>query len=80
MCTTLIDADVQPTYVRVNVKGKVFQLVLPEEVKPDSSYAQRSQVTGHLMVTMPKVLIRIGLFSRCPNKNAWTDGDDYFNL
>ncbi len=55
MCTTLIDADVQPTYVKVVVKGKIFQLVLPEEVRPDSSYAQRSQTTGHLIVTMPKV-------------------------
>ncbi|OXA52094.1 Protein tilB [Folsomia candida] len=55
LCITLIDADVQPTYVRVTVKGKIFQLVLPEEVRPDSSYAQRSQTTGHLIVTMPKV-------------------------
>uniref|UniRef100_A0A8U8AUC6 Leucine-rich repeat-containing protein 6 n=1 Tax=Geospiza parvula TaxID=87175 RepID=A0A8U8AUC6_GEOPR len=43
------------TYIRVLVKGKPFQLVLPEEVKPDSSSAKRSQTTGHLVVTMPKV-------------------------
>ncbi|KAI1243640.1 hypothetical protein IHE44_0001273 [Lamprotornis superbus] len=49
--TSLLDIDVQPTYVRVLVKGK---LVLPEEVKPDSSSAERSQTTGHLVVTMPK--------------------------
>ncbi|CAL8121864.1 unnamed protein product [Orchesella dallaii] len=55
MCTTLIHADVQPFYVKVTMKGKIFQLVLPEEVKPDSSFAQRSQATGHLIVTMPKV-------------------------
>ncbi|ODM98810.1 Protein tilB [Orchesella cincta] len=55
MCTTLIHADVQPFHVKVTMKGKIFQLVLPEEVKPDSSYAQRSQATGHLIVTMPKV-------------------------
>nr|XP_023671375.1 protein tilB homolog isoform X1 [Paramormyrops kingsleyae] len=53
MDTSLLDVDVQPTYIRVTVKGKVFQLVLPAEVLPDSSTAQRSQTTGHLVVTMP---------------------------
>ncbi|RVE61284.1 hypothetical protein OJAV_G00169030 [Oryzias javanicus] len=53
MDTSLIDADVQPTYVRVNIKGKIFQIVLPAEVKPDSSTAQRSKTTGHLLLTMP---------------------------
>ncbi|NXS37265.1 TILB protein, partial [Pomatostomus ruficeps] len=52
--TSLLEVDVQPTYIRVLVKGKPFQLVLPEEVKPDSSSAKRSQTTGHLVVTMPK--------------------------
>ncbi|XP_039701821.1 dynein axonemal assembly factor 11 [Pteropus medius] len=55
MDTSLIDVDVQPTYVRVTVKGKPFQLVLPAEVKPDSSSAKRSQTTGHLVICMPKV-------------------------
>ncbi|NXU59411.1 TILB protein, partial [Turnix velox] len=54
MDTSLLDVDVQPTYIRVLVKGKPFQLVLPEEVKPDSSSAKRSQTTGHLVVSMPK--------------------------
>ncbi|XP_071409924.1 dynein axonemal assembly factor 11-like isoform X2 [Pithys albifrons albifrons] len=52
--TSLLNVDVQTTYIRVLVKGKPFQLVLPEEVKPDSSSAKRSQTTGHLVVTMPK--------------------------
>ncbi|NWI88307.1 TILB protein, partial [Pitta sordida] len=52
--TSLLEVDVQPTYIRVLVKGKPFQFVLPEEVKPDSSSAKRSQTTGHLVVTMPK--------------------------
>ncbi|XP_074433957.1 dynein axonemal assembly factor 11-like isoform X3 [Larus michahellis] len=52
--TSLLDVDVQPTYIRVLVKGKPFQLVLPEEVKPDISSAKRSQTTGHLVVSMPK--------------------------
>ncbi|XP_067386479.1 dynein axonemal assembly factor 11 [Emydura macquarii macquarii] len=53
--SSLIDVDVQPTYLRVMVKGKPFQLVLPAEVKPDSSSAKRSQTTGHLVISMPKV-------------------------
>ncbi|XP_004837986.1 protein tilB homolog isoform X6 [Heterocephalus glaber] len=55
MDTSLIEVDVQPMYVRVMVKGKPFQLVLPAEVKPDSSSAKRSQTTGHLVISMPKV-------------------------
>ncbi|KAM7074987.1 dynein axonemal assembly factor 11 isoform 2-T2 [Molossus nigricans] len=55
MDTSLIDVDVQPTYVRVMVKGKPFQLALPAEVRPDSSSARRSQTTGHLVICMPKV-------------------------
>ncbi|XP_074058547.1 dynein axonemal assembly factor 11 isoform X2 [Macrotis lagotis] len=55
MDSSLIDVDVQPTYVRVMVKGKAFQLILPAVVKPDSSSAKRSQTTGHLVITMPKV-------------------------
>ncbi|KAK3923940.1 Protein tilB-like protein [Frankliniella fusca] len=53
--TSLIDADVQPKYVRVYIKGKVFQMVLPEAVHPDKSTAKRSQSTGHLVIEMPKV-------------------------
>lgn len=51
----LLDVDVQPRYVRVMVKSKVFQVRLEEEVSPDKSTAQRSQVTGHLLITLPKV-------------------------
>eukprot|EP00055_Hartaetosiga_balthica_P004620 m.12409 g.12409 ORF g.12409 m.12409 type:complete len:470 (+) comp3995_c0_seq2:274-1683(+) len=53
--TSQIDLDVQPTYVRITIKDHVFQLRLPEEVHPDKGNAQRSQITGHLIVTMPKV-------------------------
>ncbi|XP_028283189.1 dynein axonemal assembly factor 11 [Parambassis ranga] len=55
MDTSLLDVDVQPTYARVSVKGKIFQIVLPAEVKPDSSTAKRSQTTGHLVLTMPRL-------------------------
>ena len=53
MDTSLLDCDVQPNYVRITLKGKVFQLVLWREVNCDASTAQRSQITGHLLVTMP---------------------------
>ncbi|XP_062336495.1 dynein axonemal assembly factor 11 isoform X1 [Osmerus eperlanus] len=54
MDTSLMDVDIQPVYARVTIKGKIFQLVLPTEVQPDSSTAKRSQTTGHLVLTMPK--------------------------
>nr|XP_033789503.1 protein tilB homolog isoform X2 [Geotrypetes seraphini] len=52
--TSLVHVDVQPTYIRVTVKNKLFQFVFPTEVKPDGSSAKRSQTTGHLVITMPK--------------------------
>ena len=55
MDSSLLVADVQPTYAKIVIKSKTFQIVLPEEVKPDSSLAQRSKTTGHLVITMPKL-------------------------
>ncbi|CAG9467552.1 unnamed protein product [Pedinophyceae sp. YPF-701] len=52
--TSLIQADVQPRVVRLLVKGRLFQYVLPDEVLSDQAIAQRSQTTGELVVTMPK--------------------------
>ena len=40
------------------IKGKLLCLVLPEEVKPDQATAQRSKVTGSLVITMPKAYIK----------------------
>uniref|UniRef100_A0A8C7EBG8 Leucine-rich repeat-containing protein 6 n=1 Tax=Nothoprocta perdicaria TaxID=30464 RepID=A0A8C7EBG8_NOTPE len=68
--TSLLDVDVQTTYVRVQVKGKLFQLVLPEEVKPDSSSAKRSQTTGHLVVSMPKVCERVSTSIKTSDSTA----------
>ena len=57
-----VDADVQPTYVRVTSKKwsgqdekilATLQLVLPCEVLTDSSNAKRSATTGHLLLTCP---------------------------
>ncbi|XP_013168177.1 PREDICTED: protein tilB homolog [Papilio xuthus] len=53
--SSLLDIDVQTNYVRVTLKGKIFQLHLPEEVETTNAVAERSQTTGHLVVTMPKV-------------------------
>ncbi|XP_064114245.1 dynein axonemal assembly factor 11-like isoform X2 [Macrobrachium nipponense] len=52
---SLVTCEVEPWYVRVTVKGKILQLVLLEEVKPGQAVAKRSSVTGHLVVTMPKL-------------------------
>lgn len=50
-----MDVDVQPQYVTVKIKGRIFQITLSEEVLVDKSTAVRSQTTGHLVITMPKV-------------------------
>jgi len=55
MDTSLVNLDIQPSYVRAIIKKKIFQLALPEEVKSDQSVAQRSQITGSLVITMPKL-------------------------
>lgn len=56
--TSAINLDVQPNYVRITIKGKIFQLALPVEVSPDSGKAERIKTTGKLRVTMPKVNLR----------------------
>ena len=39
----------------MQVKGKLFQLRFLEEVICDRSVAKRSQTTGHMIITMPKL-------------------------
>lgn len=55
MDTSLIDVDVQPNYVRATIKKKVFQMTLNDEVRTGMAKLQRSMVTGHLLIVMPKV-------------------------
>ncbi|CAH0725981.1 unnamed protein product, partial [Brenthis ino] len=55
--TSLLSIDIQANYVRVTIKGKIFQLHLPEDIQIVNSTAQRSQITGHLLITMPKLKI-----------------------
>lgn len=59
MDTALIDVDLQPLYVRVTVKDKIFQISLPEEVSINESMAVRSQTTGHLLITMRKCNVNV---------------------
>lgn len=54
MDTNLIEVDLQPIYVKIMIKGKIFQIVFGEEILIEKSSALRSQVTGHLVLTMPK--------------------------
>ncbi|GAQ90822.1 hypothetical protein KFL_006890070 [Klebsormidium nitens] len=51
--SSLLAVDVQPRLVRVLIKGRLLQLALAAEVCTSRSVAQRSQTTGHLVVTMP---------------------------
>lgn len=53
--TSLIDVDAQPNYVRVTVKGKVFQLAFDDEIRTSDAQTQRSLTTGHLLIKMPKL-------------------------
>ena len=70
--TSLVDVDVQPRVARVLVKGKLVCLALAEEVRPDASVAQRSKLTGALVLTMPKVHPRASVAPR-----ASQGGDAY---
>ncbi|XP_058056362.1 protein tilB [Anopheles bellator] len=53
--TSLVEVDAQPNYVRITVKGKVFQLALQHEIHPDRASCQRSTTTGHMLIVMPKL-------------------------
>ena len=54
LATELIQTDVRPELVRLLIKGKLFQIVLPEAVMSDQASAARSKISGHLVLTMPK--------------------------
>lgn len=53
--TSHINVNVEVNYIRVVVKGKIFQIALNDEVKPSEAVVQRSQITGQLVVTVPKL-------------------------
>lgn len=53
--TSLISIDLEVNYVRVTVKKKIFQLALAQEIKVNDSTSKRSQITGALLIVMPKL-------------------------
>ncbi|KAG5335101.1 TILB protein, partial [Acromyrmex charruanus] len=53
--TFYIDVDINPTYVRVTIKGKILQLTLPCEVSVDKSNVQRNTTTGNLVIAMARL-------------------------
>ncbi|XP_020280757.1 protein tilB [Pseudomyrmex gracilis] len=53
--TSYIDVDVNPTYVRVTIKGKILQLTLPCEVSVERSNVRRNTTTGHLVIGMARL-------------------------
>ncbi|XP_014481083.1 PREDICTED: protein tilB [Dinoponera quadriceps] len=53
--TSYIDVDVNPTYVRVTIKGKILQLTIPCEISVEKSKVQRNTTTGSLVITMARL-------------------------
>jgi hypothetical protein len=53
--TSQIDIDLNPTFVRLTIKGKVLQLSFPCEIIVSKSQAKRSQTTGSLQLVMQKL-------------------------
>ena len=54
METQHINVDLQPDYVRLDIKGRITQLTIPENILVEKSKVQRSTTTGVLQLTMPK--------------------------
>ena len=50
--TTLIEIDLQPTYVRVTIKEKLLQLTFSREVELENAKVERSSITGQLKMTL----------------------------
>lgn len=57
MDTSLVNVDLNPNYIRLEIKGKVTQLKFEEDILVDKSKVQRSTTTGSLLLTMPKASI-----------------------
>lgn len=50
-----ITVDVNPTWLRIEAKGKVLQLILPYEVTTEGVEAKKSETTGHLLIKMKTI-------------------------
>ncbi|XP_066144544.1 dynein axonemal assembly factor 11 [Euwallacea fornicatus] len=73
--TSLIDIDLQPTYVKITIKNKIFQMVLPEEVQVEQSTALRSQTTGHLVLKLIKLNYKVPLKKKQNEPEPVTNSD-----
>ena len=51
--TEQLELDIQPEFIRLDIRGKLFQFRLPEEIKPDCSRARRSQVKAIQLTIKP---------------------------
>lgn len=72
--TSLIDVDVEPKYVRVTLKGKIFQMALNEEIRTSDATLLRSQMTGHLLITMPKLSFDKAIINATSDTNTKLSG------
>ena len=54
MTTDSLNVDLQPQYVRVDIRGKITQVRFDEEILVERSTVQRATTTGWLCITMPK--------------------------
>jgi hypothetical protein len=52
-----MNVDLQPLYVRMDIKGKITQLTFEEEIMVERSSLQRSSTTGSLKLICPKARI-----------------------
>lgn len=77
----MIDVDAQPNYVRATVKHKIFQLALNDEIRLSATTSKRSQITGHLLITMPKLSIDQANPNALSEKNiGTTEPGKYFTV
>ncbi|XP_046396134.1 dynein axonemal assembly factor 11 isoform X2 [Ischnura elegans] len=72
--TSYLDVDVQPTYVKVMIKGKIFQIVHNNEICTEKSTAKRSTTTGHLVITMPLLKVNEALRGKHTNETEKASG------
>ncbi|XP_067636640.1 protein tilB [Eurosta solidaginis] len=66
--TSQLKVDVESNYVRVSVKGKIFQMALMDEINLTEASVQRSQITGYLVIKMPKLHVNQLLIVRSKNQ------------
>ena len=53
--TSLLEVNLNPSWVSVRIKGKLTQMKFMEEIIVDKSVIERSQITGDLLIKMLKL-------------------------